>query len=70
MTFLFTFTFYNLVAISIYFNESTYNVNEDGGSLQPVIVFSNPSATDIIIRVITDNEGNASSKFAHILRIK
>lgn len=58
-----------IAAISIRFNESTYSVNESTGLLQPVIVFSNPSAIDITLNV-TDIEGSASSKLALILRIK
>jgi len=33
------------------FNQSTYNVNEDAGLAQPVLVLSNPSSTDIAIQV-------------------
>ena len=51
-------TFYLTVA-TISFNESAYTVNENEGQVQPVIVLSNPSSTDVTVRV-TDGEGTAT----------
>ena len=34
------------------FNHSTYIVDEDDGPVQPVLVLSNPSSTDITVRVL------------------
>ena len=54
-----------LVHISIYiapaidFNQSTYNVDEDDGPAQPVLVLSNPSSTDITISVFS-TDGSAT----------
>ena len=39
------------VAITISFNQSTYSVNEDDRLVQPVLVLSNPSSTDITVLV-------------------
>ena len=50
---------FNLVAIDIFFNESTYDVLESDQYIQLVLVLSNPSATDITIQV-TDNNGTTS----------
>ena len=40
------------IPITVSFNESVYNVNESDGIAQPVLVFSNSSATDITVEVI------------------
>ena len=40
------------------FNHSTYIVDEDDGSAQPVLVLSNPSSTDITVQV--SNEDNSA----------
>ena len=40
---------------TISFNESTYNVSEDNGPAQPVLVLSNPSSTDITVQVRSNN---------------
>ena len=43
-------------AITVSFSQSTYTVGEDDGVVQPVLVLSNPSSTDITVQVIsTDN---------------
>ena len=36
-----------------------YSVNENEGPVQPVLVLSNPSSTDITVQV-TDREGTAT----------
>jgi len=36
---------------TINFNQSTYTVVEDNGPLQPVLILSNPSASDILVQV-------------------
>ena len=51
-------TFYLTVA-TISFNQSAYSVNENEGPVQPVLVLSNPSSTDVTVR-ITDGEGTAT----------
>ena len=59
-----------VVTISVSFNATTYGVSEDTGSLQPVLVLSNPSSTDITIQV-TDNEDTATSTYvSHTVYIK
>ena len=45
-----------IIAANISFNESTYSVNEDNGSIQPILVLSNPSSTDITVQVIDYND--------------
>ncbi|XP_065900323.1 adhesion G-protein coupled receptor V1-like [Dysidea avara] len=46
-------------APTIKFNQSTYNVDEDDGPAQPVLVLSNPSSTDITISVFS-TDGSAT----------
>ena len=41
------------------FNESAYTINENEGPVQPVIVLSNPSSTDVTVQV-TDGGGTAT----------
>ena len=48
------------------FNQSTYSVNEDDGSVQPVLVLSNPSSTNITIQV-KETSGAATSESAKII---
>ena len=43
------------------FNQSTYNIDEDDGPAQPVLVLSNPSSTDITISVFS-TDGSATGK--------
>ena len=57
---------YHLVAITVMFNESSYCVDEDGGSVQPVLVLSNSSLTDITIEVGEAND-TATSEYTKIL---
>ena len=60
MMYMCTQWYYSLAA-TVSFNQSTYNVDEYAGPAQPVLVLSNPSSTDITVR-ITDNQNTASSK--------
>ena len=54
-------SYFQYLAITVSFNQSTYSVNEDAGPAQPVLVLSNPSSTDITVQV-RDNENTATSK--------
>jgi len=45
---------YNVAAM-VYFNQPTYNVNEGTGPVQPVLVPTNPSSTDISVEVMGTN---------------
>ena len=49
-----------IVAI-VHFSQSTYSVNEDDGVVQPVLVLSNPSSTDITVQV-RDNSNTATGE--------
>ena len=51
--------YFYLVVANMSFSQSKYNVGEGEGSVQPILVLSNPSSTDINIQV-TDEEGTAS----------
>ena len=44
------------VAITMEFNQSVYSVDEDGGSLQLMLVLSNPSSFIITANVISTSE--------------
>ena len=44
-----------ITAITVSFSQSTYSVNEDDGSVQPVLVLSTPSSTDITVQVRDDS---------------
>ena len=48
------------------FEQSMYNVNENAGSSQPVLVLSNPSSTDITVQVTT-TDGSATGEYYSIL---
>ena len=49
----------NLTVATISFNQSAYSVNENEGPVQPVLVLSNPSSTDVTVQV-KDGEDNAT----------
>jgi len=49
------------IAPTVYFNQPTYNVDEDDGPAQPVLVLSNPSSADITINVFS-TDGSATGK--------
>ena len=49
------------LAITVSFSQTTYNVDEDGGPAQPVLVLSNPSSTDITVQV-RDTQNTATSE--------
>ena len=52
----------NVVAsLNVSFGQSTYSVNEDDGLVQPVLVLSNPSSTNITVQV-RDNSNNATGE--------
>ena len=44
-------TFCLLTAATVSFNESSYVINEASGLVQPVLILSNPSSSDVVIQV-------------------
>ena len=51
----------SVIVPTVSFAQSTYSFNEDAGPVQPVLVLSNPSTTDITVQVST-SDGNATGK--------
>ena len=49
------------IAVTVSFSQSTYSVNEDDGVVQPVLVLSNPTSTDITVQV-RSNDNTATGK--------
>ena len=43
------------------FNESSYSVDEASGLVQPVLILSNPSSSDVVVQV-REREHTADSK--------
>jgi len=43
------------VAIILNFNQSSYNINEDDGVVQPELILSNPSSTEFTVQVISNS---------------
>jgi len=41
-----------LIAITVHFDLSTYTVDEDDEMVQPTLVLSDPSSTDVIVQII------------------
>ena len=48
------------------FSQTTYIVNENDGPVQPRLVLSNPSSTDITVEV-TSSGGSATGEYCSIL---
>ena len=42
-----------------------YSINEDGGSVSPVLVLSNPSSTDISVQVTDEQDTAIGEKIIH-----
>ena len=53
------------VAVAVFFNQSTYNIDESD-VLYPALVLSNPSLTDITIRMFSTN-GSATGESHAVL---
>jgi len=53
--------FYPIVVTCI-FDQSLYDVDEDDGQVQPIIVCDNPSSTDITFEV-TNTDGSATGEY-------
>ena len=51
------------------FNQSLYNVNEDAGPAQPVLVLTNPSSSDITVQVITEDGSATGECYSSILKL-
>ena len=61
-----------MLATTVNFSHSAYSVNEDSGSVQPVLVLSNPSSTDITVEVFDTNItalGKCSCIFDELLKV-
>ena len=50
------------------FSETTYSVDENAGSVRPVLVLSNPSATEFTVQV-RENERSATSEQTKYIRL-
>ena len=56
--------FFYVLATTVMFNQSMYNVEEDDGPAQLILVLSNPSSSDITVQVITE-DGSATGKYCN-----
>ena len=52
------------ITYAVYFSQEVYSVNEDSGFVQPVLILSISSLTNITIYVVT-NDGSATGKTNH-----
>ena len=50
---------------TVRFNQSTYSISEGDGLLQPVLILSNPSSTDITVQIRT-NDNTTTGKYTSI----
>ena len=57
------------LAITVAFEQSTYSVNEEFITVQPVLTFSNPSANDIIVQVINTDVSTSGNLNTHIITL-
>ena len=51
-----------VVAPTVSFSRATYRVGEDDGAVQPALILSNPSSTDITVQV-RDTQDTAIGKY-------
>ena len=54
-----------VIATIVMFNQSVYNVDEDTGPAQLILVLSNPSSSDITVQVVTE-DGSATGEYCSI----
>jgi len=47
---------------TVSFEQSTYNVKEDGGLAEPVLVLSNPSSINVTVQVF-NMDGSATGEY-------
>ena len=50
--------------IDVTFEQSLFNVNENAGLVQPVLILSNPSSTSVVIE-ISNTDGSALGELMH-----
>ena len=55
-----------LIAVIIMFDQTTYSVNEDGGSVQIALVLSRPSSTTVTVEMF-NTDGSATGEYCSIL---
>ena len=55
-----------LLATTVMFTETTYSVDEDGGSVVIGVELSNPSATDTFVKMY-NTDGSATGEHCSIL---
>ena len=53
------------LATIVMFNQSMYNVDEDTGPAQLILVLSNPSSSDITVHVVTEDR-SATGEYCSI----
>ena len=51
-----------LATISVNFDQSTYKIYEENGTVWPVLVLSRPSSTEITVKVIDIYKDRAESE--------
>jgi len=52
-----------LLAITVHFDPSTYTVSEGDEMVQPTLLLSDPSSTDVIVQII-DTQVSAAGQLA------
>ena len=50
-----------LIDATVSFEQHTYNVHENDGKVEPVLVLSNPSSTAVTVKVLS-TDGSATGK--------
>ena len=53
-------------AATVRFEHQSYNVNEDAGKVEPMLILSNPSSTDLTVEVMITG-GSATGKYIVII---
>jgi len=57
-------TYFYCVAITIMFDQKTYSVDENARLVQPRLVLTNPSSTDISVEIsVSSSDGSATGKY-------
>ena len=56
---------YNILAINVFFNESTYSVDESSEQLQIMLALSDQSSIDVTVQVMVNSGGTATGQLTN-----
>ena len=56
--------YHTFLATSLTFSKSTYNISENDGHIQPVLILSNPLSTNFTVQVFSSTDDPAIGEYS------